>query len=137
MMAVAVADHLLDDAAVARAEVGIHAAAAADLFPHFLIGIFAGIAELDEPERGHAAGALRGELAVVVADGVDDLAVAVHAGRDAAAEMRDDKVQLLIMLAVLTRIAQVLSTWQKLRRSMSTKPVILATSVSSPDVTAS
>ena len=105
-VAVAVADHLLDDAAVARAEVGIHAAAAADLFPHFLIGIFAGIAELDEPERGHAAGALRGELAVVVADGVDDLAVAVHTGGDAAAEVRDDEIQLLIVLAVLTRIAQ-------------------------------
>ena len=45
-MAVAVAVLLLDVAAVARAEVGIHAAAAADLFPLFLIGIFAVIAEL-------------------------------------------------------------------------------------------
>lgn len=53
-----------------------------------------------QPERS------RRELAVVVADGVDDLAVAVHAGRDAAAEMRNDEVQLLIVLAVLTRIAQ-------------------------------
>ena len=32
--------------------------------------------------------------------------MAVHTGGDAAAEVRDDEIQLLIVLAVLTRIAQ-------------------------------
>ena len=65
-MLVAVLYHLLDNAAVAHAEVGVHAAAAAYLAAHLLVGVLAGVAQLYHRERRGAARALGRELAVVI-----------------------------------------------------------------------
>ena len=67
--------------------------------------------------------------------------MAVHTGGDTAAEVRNDEVQLLIMLAVLTRIAQghgaAVEHMAEAAALNIDKAGDLATSVSSPDVTAS
>ena len=95
--------HLADLTGIVRVQIAVKAAVAADLLINFLLGVLTAEAHLDEVTDGYGAAALGAEAALAVEDVVDihDLAVVMRTDGDTAAHVDDDKVQILVTLAVL------------------------------------
>ncbi len=84
-------------------QVTVETAVATDLLVNFLLGVLAAEAHFDQVANGYGAAALGAEAAFAVQNvvDIDDLAVVVGTDGNAAAHVDDDKVQILVALAVL------------------------------------